>query len=662
MKILDIDWHAFLQVLESYRRLPYGARRFILEKVQPSQPVSNLMMGQWREVLLESGLMVAGVKGKNAHTDPRFQAWSRVLRALHRNRIFQAPSRDAFSDFLSEHLEGPEIAAFSGAGAQYYYYQDYAAVQAVFARTCSTDWVKEFLAARGAKWEARYQAPGRSPYFSSDAVVKAAQLLIQKLVPGAVPVPMAQLQGMCPELHHDTLAAAIRGAVRYLLLFPCLQGEGLEPALGLWPAAARKLSNDIPRKPTPIAVSDEFHSAFLLDDMTAVLTACVVEPPRVRVNDFEIFEADRRNLVAALGTLPEWAERELRIAPGRRIDAAFGLLRDHGFVKQKNDRGRDVRIEITEAGSGWLRLAGKERLKTVLDGLRTPPDHDSALLSPPQETAVAVPHLKQMAAAFLAAFAASETEVFVRLRDFLAYYRDQDNPLKDIARQDRQSGIRFAGRYYGEPPSEDELEEQWEQALDAFLRCRLLPLGGVKVGKDRGGELCFALTGSGRYLLGGAADFPFGEEAAGRIVLQPNCDVVFLAPSAKAESDIARFCERKGRHVGTLFKVTKASILAAAAAGLTADQILSTLREYCSSELPPNVEREITGWFRQYRQVAVVPALLIHCPDAETATRVISVAGRHVTRLTDTTLEWHDQKPQAALVKKLREMGIFVRS
>ena len=138
--------------------------------------------------------------------------------------------------------------------------------------------------------------------------------------------------------------------------------------------------------------------------------------------------------------------------------------------------------------------------------------------------------------------------------------------------------------------------------------------------------------------------------------------MVFLAPSAKAESEIARFCERRGRHVGTLFKVTKQSILAAAASGLTAEHVLTTLREYCGTELPGNVEREIVGWFGQFRQVTMVPAILIHCPDAETATRVISAAGPRVTRLTDTTLEWRQEKPSPRSSRSCGKWGSFCAS
>ena len=114
--------------------------------------------------------------------------------------------------------------------------------------------------------------------------------------------------------------------------------------------------------------------------------------------------------------------------------------------------------------------------------------------------------------------------------------------------------------------------------------------------------------------------------------------------------------------MGTLFKVTRQSILAAAAAGLTGERILEILREHCSGEIPTNVEFEISGWYSQYRQVSVRPAVLIHCPDGETVDRVVAVAGNKVKRLSATTLELHDTKGQGLLLKKLREAGIFARS
>ena len=54
-------------------------------------------------------------------------------------------------------------------------------------------------------------------------------------------------------------------------------------------------------------------------------------------------------------------------------------------------------------------------------------------------------------------------------------------------------------------------------------------------------------------------------------------------------------------------------------------------------------------------------AVLIRCPDADTAARVVSASGRKATLLTDTIVEVQSEEAQAALVKKLRAAGIFIQ-
>jgi hypothetical protein len=250
----------------------------------------------------------------------------------------------------------------------------------------------------------------------------------------------------------------------------------------------------------------------------------------------------------------------------------------------------------------------------------------------------------------------------VRLGDFLNYQSKTNNGLASIVKKDRYFSMRINWQYIT-APSEEETETVWRQTLYNFLRGRLLPLGGVRIGVEAGGTAFgFALTDTGRYLLGTVRDFDVPGDPAAHILIQPNFDVVFLTPSARVEADLARIGERKGRHVGTLFRITKNSILAAAATGLTRDRVLETLRQHCAAGVPPNVEAEINGWFGRYRQVTVRHATIIHCPDAETAARVMAALGKKAARLTDTVLELHESKIQAAAAKKLREAGIFVRT
>src|SRR5437016_3577039 len=136
MKIPEIDWRSFLNAVGLYRRLPPGARRFFVEKVQPSQGVPNAVMGEWREALLDSRLMVAGVRGKNASVDPRLLGFCRAMRSLNRCRVFDSPSRESFHNFVSEHLSSAEIAAFAGHGSSLYGYHEYEDVQSLYTRVC----------------------------------------------------------------------------------------------------------------------------------------------------------------------------------------------------------------------------------------------------------------------------------------------------------------------------------------------------------------------------------------------------------------------------------------------------------------------------------------------------------------------------------------------
>jgi hypothetical protein len=654
MKSQAIDWQEFIHGAELYRRLPVGARAFFVDNVQPSQGVPNAVMGEWREALLDSKLMVAGVQGKNARVDPRLGGFCKFMRSLRRHRIFDSPSRETFRDFVYEHLEGAELRALFEKTTSYYYYGNYDGVPRLYSRVCSAEWLKQFLAAKSPDWEKPYRIAGAA-YFSADTL-KATQGLLRKLMEAVTPVPMTQLAGLCPELRPDLLAASILAGIRYLLFFPALSGAELEPALGLWPTVARKLRGPVSDAPEPVAASNEFQSPFLMEDMTAILAECAVDPLR-----------EPEDFIPVLQTLPEWVDKEFHFAPEERVGMTLAFLDQYGFLARKGARGRDSRMEVTESGSGWLGLRDKDRLKTILDGLRgglkkqESAFGDGALslalhvIAEPSEG-----QLRKIASALATPFAGMDVDVFVRLRDFIDYYRERDNPLPAI-RRDKDADFRIGGSFV-EDPSPEELEEAWEGLVIEFLCLRLLPLGGAKIGQDSGGAVCFAMTDAGRYLVGAAEDFQLGGGESGRIAVQPNFDVVFLAASSKAESEIARFSERKGRRLGTLFKLTRQSILAAAAAGLTGERVLEILREHCSGEIPGNVAFEISAWSSQYRRISMRPVLLIQCPDEATSDRVVAAAGNKVTRLTATMLELRDTKAQATLARKLREAGIFSRS
>ncbi len=242
--------------------------------------------------------------------------------------------------------------------------------------------------------------------------------------------------------------------------------------------------------------------------------------------------------------------------------------------------------------------------------------------------------------------------------DFAAYETRVHNPLASGRKSSRRVVV---GYKYLSGASEEELERAWYEVLCEALLGKLMLLGAVEVGVTADNQITAAATEVGRYLFGLAKDFSLeSAESAKPIVVQPNFEIVFMAPSPLAEAELSGFTERQGKHVGAVLKITKRSIWTAAAAGIAAEQVVEALARHSSVALPGNVEREIRGWMAQCRRASLRSAILIHCPDSDTASRALSADRNRLTKLSDTVLELTDTHYRSKLVKKLREAGIFV--
>ena len=199
------------------------------------------------------------------------------------------------------------------------------------------------------------------------------------------------------------------------------------------------------------------------------------------------------------------------------------------------------------------------------------------------------------------AFSSVPVTTFIRFADFAEYQAAIGSPLSTA------STIAGASRGAQSPATgsgiatEEAMEELWKSFLTIFLGRCLLAMGGAEAGVTPDGRPGFRMRDGGRVLLGLPRDgLPDRDEeeagAASELVVQPNFEIVFLSPSAAAEAVLGRFCERVGREVGVLFRLTRQSLLRAAAAGLETEQVLATLTQGSRNPLPPNVEHEIRGW------------------------------------------------------------------
>jgi hypothetical protein len=661
MKLLNIDWWQFLNGLEMYRKLLPGGRRIFIEQVRPSQPISKKILGSWCVKLVESGLMVLGQTEVNAQVRPEHREFSRAVRAMSRAKIFIAPTRESFLDYLNDNLTGTEAASLDG--TPYYGRMGYADLQKTFSNVCSPGWIKQFLAAKSPDWERDYADPAQPRYFSSSEIFSAAQQIVHGVSAEEGPLPIDRLPAFCGNMLPEVFSGAMRGLLRYLLLFTAIRADDLEPVAGIWPGVSDRILNKPVQPPQPVKINESFHSTFLMDDMTVILAACAAEPLRIRSGDMQIFEADYKSLVASLGSLPAWFEQAFQADNDHRISYAVEFLRLFSFVERAVKQGSGYRLVVTGEGSAWLAKQAKDRLRFLFDVFRgTETSTHHVPMVPGLLSMGSNADREKIAPAVLNAYAELPEGVFLRLGEFVNYQARSNNVLSALSGNNRQFSL-IPGRSWGVSASEEELDTAWQNLLSGFLKLRLAQLGGAKLGIEPGSKnICFSVTAAGRYLLGGSAHFDISGDEAARILVQPNFDVVFLVPSARLEAELARFCERKGHHVGTLFRITKSSILTAAAAGMVPEQALELLRRNSPADLPANVASEISGWFRRFRAISVRPSVIAHCPDEATATTFMVAMGKNATRLTPTVLELHEAKIPPAIAKKLRETGIFIRS
>jgi hypothetical protein len=148
--------------------------------------------------------------------------------------------------------------------------------------------------------------------------------------------------------------------------------------------------------------------------------------------------------------------------------------------------------------------------------------------------------------------------------------------------------------------------EGWHLVEGGFIRAIVSgPLHwlGLTEVNDQAHPDAFRLT-SGFALI--TSDFPidFEEPAWGRLIVQPNFELVALAPvSELLLVNLDRFAERVGLEHIAQYRLTRASVTRAIQVGLHANAIQEILERAAGGEIPQNVRYSLMEWERQARRI-----------------------------------------------------------
>jgi hypothetical protein len=659
MKLTPETLRDFLLILPQYDPLPLAARRALASIERPSQSCSALVLRDSLNSLIITRFLLPPSPNGRCSIAPSRQEFIRVLRVLRGHPVFHTPGQATFDGYVTEHLTVGEREALRNDATVGYGDRN----RVLYVQVTAPDWLGHFLSAKNGQWESPYLAPGSPALFASPEVLSSAQDIVRWLMAHGGHVTLRDLPALARDL--DLLSAALHAAMRYALLFITLDPDTMDALLGVWPGITELANVQPPRNVTPVETFDPF---FLVEDMTALLVACATEPLRLRANDGQLFAKTVRDLAATLHPLPKWVDDAFDMDPETRLHTTVSYVRTFRLVESKGFPPQHM--AVSARGREWLALPMGDRLRVLMDGVLDRKQtvaafHDFAgaqigASGPQLRVSTTVKPPPDIPAAIMQPFQSLPGDGFFPVEEIVAFCQTA-NPLLETFRKDRNAYFSIDSRYLNRPDAEN-LQRLWSDTVRSFLRARLLPLGGVRVGRDKGSKnLSIAITPVGRYYLGQAKQWHWSVTTDSQVIAQPNFEVTFLGEAAAAEAEVGRFAERRGRQMGALFQITKKSIFAAAAAGLTAEAVLETLERVCTREVPGNVRREIQGWFAQCRKVSFESAMLIRCPDRETAVRVLGLAKGSAIALTDTVLEYKEPGRQRPwLIKKLKEMGVLV--
>jgi hypothetical protein len=565
MKLFPNDWTGFLDELVRWGELSIEARRAFLDGMAPGLPVEASGGGPVAE-LHDAGLLAPAGRGDRLVVAEGSVSLHQVLKSLGRYPLFESPGLAVLSAYLGEHYSQAERSQL---------HESLALLPNDLPRIAgfvsSIEWLQGAL--------------GRS-------APEAARLLLGFFSEQRDRIPVRDLEEYFPGVPREDLCAGVRLGIQRCVFFLGLRRVDLEPLVGIWPAAARRQRRlSVVLAPEPVTVTQVFSHPFLVEDMTSLLAAARASPIPLRRGDEKPFTRFVEEAGATLLTLPDWLESVTGLSLEGRIGLALQALRLSGLVTRREG---DASTPLLAPGTG----AG-EWMKRSVEGRRDSIEPSRLFDLLEEDWATREDSQAEIMPWIRTAFSFVPSTTFVRFADFAEYQAAIGSPL---------AAATVAGPAAEDPgsspagfSSEEAMEELWKSFLGIFLGRCLLSLGGAEAGVASDGRPAFRMTDGGRRLLGIPRDglspaAESGRPAGEPLVVQPNYEIVFLSPSPGVEAELGRFCERIGRDVGVLFRISRQSLQRAGSAGIDAERVITLLTKSSRSPLPSNVVHEIRGW------------------------------------------------------------------
>lgn len=394
--------------------------------------------------------------------------------------------------------------------------------------------------------------------------------------------------------------------------------------------------------------------------MSVVIRQCLSDPPRLKSGQFLFLKKIVDDLSSGLVALPEFlpflpdyltAEQRLSFA----AEALYALK----LVDKQGLSSRSMNLVITPNGHHWLNDSNENKLKAVLAALRNKRDIHVRYIEvfsffPRTVTVHSRRAVFDYKEGLITHFNRLKLDEWVSFNTFV----ESTNPFNELI---SAHGIRALSINNVALFSESEAYSHWQSIVVDFLFQRLAALGAVEFGVDDCGSYSFRIKQGGAFLFGMSDSFSLDAENECVLLVQPDFDIVFLSPQPSVEAQCAPFCERLSSGIGTLFKLTRESVLLSVGQEYTFERVIELLERFSLQSLPDNVTHELKSWFDSARSISIRSTELIVAPDADTARRIVMICEQDVRLLADCYVELLDYSKKQSVLTKLRKQGIILQ-
>ncbi len=204
----------------------------------------------------------------------------------------------------------------------------------------------------------------------------------------------------------------------------------------------------------------------------------------------------------------------------------------------------------------------------------------------------------------------------------------------------------------------------------------LQALGLVDVAVEPEAPACIRLTPLGDCVLN---DDPLRRSAGGApgigLIVNPDFEVlampdgdIHLTPASAAcchlQYSLSRFCERaKSTHQTHHYRISRRSVERAVVRGMTADEMIDTLRRNSAVPVPQNVEYSLRSWIEGVRLATAQTVCLLEVPDEDAMQVVLGLPAFSplvIRALSPTAVIIKSIPRERTILEALRKIGVHL--